>query len=166
MQTTEPTGTAKLAIDRNAGHTPGRVSKPRHYPTFHAIGLVTIYQPGENFPVIHVQASCYFKHREEAERGLRNDAKWRLQQAGVSESRLKELFIDDCIITSLVAKDARYVRGQDDGPIEAFTDDEQPKKQAQLVRQRRVVPWDYNHMLELYGLNESTKTAHEEGGAA
>ena len=138
------------------------MSKHHKYPTFHATGVVTVYQQGEYHPVIKIQASCYCSFRDEADRFLRNDAKWRLQQVGVSEQRIQELSFEDFGITALVAKDARGVRNAGDEPIEAFFDGEQTKKQDQLVRQRRVLPYDHADMVKMYGPKPA---APQEGGA-
>lgn len=140
-------------------------TKPKRvrYPTFHAVGLVSVFKHGDSHPTIKVQASCYLSHQEESHRFLINDAKWKLQQSGVSEERIKELFFEDVEVTDLVAKDAKGVRNAGDEPIEAFYElHGDTKKNAQLVRQRRLVPWGHAEMVALYGPKELAT----EGGAA
>lgn len=140
-------------------------NKPKivRYPRFHAVGLVSVFKHGDSRPTIKVQASCYLSYQEESHRFLINDAKWKLQQTGVSEENVKELFFEDVEVTGLTAIDAKGVRNAGDEPIEAFYDSYgDTKKRDQLVRQRRIVPWGHAEMVSLYGPKELAL----EGGAA
>lgn len=129
------------------------------FPPFSAVGQVSVYEQGDMRPFIKIGFQCYLNHRDEIDGAAVRDAKWKLQRAGVSEERIKELCFEYDCTDSLWAKEPKGVRREYGDSIEAFFDHGGLKKRDILIRQRRLVPDDAFEMRAMYG-------AGQEGGAA
>lgn len=144
--------------------TATKAPKRQKYPVFSVTGLVSIYEHGSNRPDIKVQAHCYVNHQYEADHFLKRDARHRLERMGVTKERLDALFFEESEITDIHANDAKFVRRVFGERIEATINHGgmPDAKRATLIRQFRLVPWDQDEMLAIYGPKE-VATA---GGAA
>jgi hypothetical protein len=125
--------------------------KRHSYPHFVATGLVKVFEHGETRQTITVQATCFIAFQWEAYRLLERDCKYRLELAGVPKERLESLLFETDGITEITACNAKGVKQEWGERVEAFLDHKEIKKRDLLIRQRRLVPYDHEDMLHIYG---------------
>ena len=143
------------------------IQRRQAYPHFHVVGLVGAYAPDSksNRPDLEVKASCYISYHDDAYSALNRDARWKLERLGIPKERLDALYFEGMDIIERRALNAIGVRRASfDEPVEAFLDSPELKKRDVLIRQRRLIPYDYASMLAIYGPKVTAPT--QEGVSA
>jgi hypothetical protein len=100
-------------------------------------------------PDVSINLAFYIQHWDDISPGAKSEAVFRLTQLGVNRATLEDAYFEVDDIT-YVAIEPRGVKREYGVPVEAFYHHDH-KKRDTLVKQRRLVPDSYAHMVELYG---------------
>lgn len=147
---------ASQAARADACTAPGKAAgdaKPARFkvPYFRvdATALVYFQETTSAHPDTRLRISFYISHRDDQFQSGQSAAKFALIRLGVNEDRIKTFEIE-VVADEYIACDARYVRNPNHEPVQAFWNPEK-KDEARLIKQRRLVPENQRHMVEIYG---------------
>ena len=121
------------------------------YPPFmvHCKCNIQLLDNKSTRPDVSINVSFYIQHWNDITPGAKNEAVFRLLKLGTNPETLENAYfeVDDM---TYVAIEPRGVKREYGVPVEAFYHHDH-KKRDTLVKQRRLVPDSYAHMVELYG---------------
>ena len=131
-------------------------------PYFRVQATVNVFLCQDNAsinPDARVRVNFLISNREQVYIYGRDHAQTVLRRFGADQKELDAAYYE-VEVDAYSACDSRYVRNPDNQPVEAFFDYDK-KDEARLIRQRRLVPENYQDIRRIYGPH-----ATAEGGAA
>ena len=136
-------------------------------PPFKATGKVLVYQhKGFDTHCTVLVVSVYATDSQAIASAMESAAQWQLERLGVPVANIKDMGFEYSGTEELIALDPKGVKRVWGESIEGFFDygTHTPAKRATLIRQRRLLPIDWNDAQAIYGKPVAAK--QEEAVAA